>query len=434
MITSRWFDLPDHVRNHTEMSRLKFDLLNKTHWHYTIVAGRRSFKTERFAKRYIVSEAINNDNHNYFATAPTRLQAKDIFWKDLKELVPVYLIKSISETELRITLTNGTFIKVAGMEAYKRIEGTPAHGIIFSEYQETDPEGYYALQPMVIDTKGWVIKEGRPIGKNHFYDDYMRGLSNEAGYGSYHWISADVLTPEQIELAKRDLSKEDFAREYEASFDTKNSNAYYSYSELNNNTDYLLNPALPIIVTCDFNATVKPMSWVVGQRVNKEGIDMTFWLKTFSFQYTNTETMCDIVIEYLQQYKSNNKLHLIFYGDYAGRQVKSNSSFSDWEIIRNKFRNFCTYEEKVRPCLSIRDSIASTNAQLCNSFDLRRQFVNPKECKPLIEDWTKCEYKDNSRELKDNNDLLGHLCRAIDYYNFYEHSIKGKIQVTEMSR
>ena len=35
------------------------------------------------------------------------------------------------------------------------------------------------------------------------------------------------------------------------------------------------------------------MSWNIGQRVIENTQDVTHWVKTLSYQYTNTETMWD---------------------------------------------------------------------------------------------------------------------------------------------
>lgn len=427
ILPERWFPLPDAVRNHAEQTKLKNDLLKKKHWHFTIVAGRRSYKTERFAKRHIVNESLQNDKHNYFATAPTRLQAKNIYWNDLKLLIPKYFISKIFESELKIILVNGTTLSVVGMESYKRIEGTFANGVVMSEYQETDPEAYLSIQPMIIDVSGWVIKEGRPIAKNHFYDDYLRGISNEPGYGAYHWQSAGILSDEQIEIAKIDLTADDFKREYEASFETSSSNPYNSYSDLNHLTEFEIIKDIPIIVTCDFNATEKPMSWVIGQRFTKDFKDVTVWFKVLAHPFTNTFTMCSILEEYLNSLVLKNN-SIIFYGDYAGNQQRSNSTKADWEIIRQHFNTRYNISERVYPCLSIRDSISATNAQLKNMNNEIRQYIVPSECKPLMNDWNKSEWKDNGRELKELADKkIGHACRAVDYYNYVEHKLRKKI-------
>ena len=425
--TDRWFEIPEKARNHPQQVKLARDLNSDDFYHYTIVAGRRSFKTERFGKRNLVKKALEKYNGVFYAGAPVRKQAKEIFWKDLKELIHPMFISKISETELKITLTNKSVINVVGLLEFATIEGGFAHGFLISEWQKCEPEVYNSsIEPMINDVGGWVIKEGRPLGKNHLYDDYLKGIDYQNGFGSYFWTSEEILNPLQIARAKASLGTIDYNREYLASFETGGNPPYYAYNHLNNNSpEYILNPEKPIIITCDFNATEKPMSWVIGQRVIERTIDVTHWIKDFSFPYTNTETMCGIVDEWLRNNMRVYPSHITFYGDYAGKQQKSNSSYSDWQIIEDYFRNKAKIEKRIKPCRSIRDSIAATNAQIANTIGERKQFINPEGCKDLIKDWEYCQWKENGKELSETDDRRGHLCRAVDYYNDFEHSIKS---------
>lgn len=431
LLTPRWFDIPIKAKEHIIQKKLTQDLINEKYYHYTVVAGRRSFKTERFGKRMLVLKALQKQNGKFFAGAPVRKQAKEIFWKDIKLLIPKYMIEKISESDLKIILKNGSEINIVGLLEFATVEGGFANGFIISEWQKCEPEVYnQSIEPMINDVNGFVIKEGRPLGKNHLYEDYLNGVEFKKGYASYFWTSEDILNEYQIDRAKTGLGKIDYEREYLASFETGGNPVYYSYNHLNH-SDYKLNPNNPVIITCDFNATEKPMSWVIGQRLIVGSLDCTYWIKSLSYINTNTETMCQILEDYFKENFSVIPSHLIFYGDYAGKQQKSNSSYSDWQLIENYFRNKCkTFEKKIKQCKSIRDSVSSTNAQLCNTNNERKQFVNETDCKPLIQDWLKCEWKDNSKELKDNDNLRGHCCRAVDYYNDYEHSVKGNIQTT----
>ncbi len=424
LITERWFSIPGKALTHPVQSQLKKDLLQKKYSQYVIPAGRRSFKTERFIKRYAVNRFLEGGNQTIFIGAPTRIQAKSIFWKDMKALTPKWIIKNVSESELSITAISGNMVQVIGLKEFKRVQGVMCHCALISEYQECDPNVWdESFQPMLNDTGGIAVKEGRPLGKNHFYDDYLRGLSGEHGIKSYHWTSEEILSEFQIENAKRELGKADYEREYLASFETGSSPPYYAYTYLNH-SDYKLNMDIPVLVMCDFNATEKPMSWNLGQRIVNNVFDVTHITKTFSYQYTNTETMCGILEDYFNEI--GYPKHLIFYGDYSGKQEKSNSSYSDWRRIENFFSSKVDkFEKRIKPCTSIRNTIDGTNAQLCNSMNERKLFVNPEECKPLIRDWEKCEWKENSKELKDNDNLRGHACRAVDYYNDFEHPLKG---------
>lgn len=426
ILSSRWFDIPEKAINHPVQSAWIQDLLAGNADVYTTVAGRRSYKTER-AKRFMVNRLFAGKDEVFYCGAPTRIQAKDIFWKDLKGLTnsPLFKIqiKNISESELSIETKDGSILKVIGLKEFKRVQGQRCHGVLITEFQDCEPEVYTeSFEPMLNDTGGFAILEGRPLGKNHLYDFYMRGVNGETGFKSYHWSAEDILSAEQITRAKNNLALSDYNREYRASFDTATGNPYYPYQP-ENNKKYEYNKELPLIITCDFNATVKPMSWVIGQRQNVRGIDYTYWFKVFSHQYTNTQTMCGIVDDYLKEIGYPKLIK--FYGDYAGKQQRSNSSYSDWELIEKYFTNFAKFEKCTKPCRSIRDSIAATNGQLCNSLDIRKQFIDYDNCKPLALDWEKCEWKDNSRELDDSVDERGHCCRAVDYYNDYEYPIRG---------
>ena len=243
----------------------------------------------------------------------------------MKSLTPSWAIDKIGETELKIYFKWGTTLKVVGLKEFKRVQGALCHGFLITEYQECAPGVYnQSIEPMPNDTGGWCIKEGRPFGKNHFFDDFLKGEKKQKGFGSYHWKSSDILTDEQIERAKESLARLDYEREYEASFETSGQKPYYSYSSLNNQK-WILQNNIPVIVTCDFNATEKPMSWLVGQRVKEKDIDKTYWVRSLSFTYTNTEMMSKILDEdYFEavikkQYGFYPK-HIVFYGDYSGQK------------------------------------------------------------------------------------------------------------------
>ncbi len=428
-LTARWFKINQKALTHPVQKQLLDDFLKRKYRNYIISAGRRSFKTERFAKRLIVRESYDDKNYGkkYFLGAPTRQQAKEIFWDDLKKLSNPLYVKKIMETALKITYINGTSIKVIGLKEFKRVQGQLMHGIVISEYQDCDPGVYSeSIEPMINDTRGWCIKEGRPFGKNHFFEDFLNGRNGKKGWQSYHWTSEEILSNEQIEEAKANLAKPDYEREYRASFETASQKPYYSYTEKNNKRTEIIQHLL-FIAACDFNAQEKPMSWVIGQRLKDESGEKTYWHKALSFQYTNTLTMCRLLDEdYFKMLNGGYPKKVIFYGDYSGSRHTSNSSFNDWEIIENYFSNKTIIEKRIKPCLSIRDSIGATNAQLLNSKGEIRQYADPKNCAELIKDWEFCSWKSNGRELDDNDPLRTHLCRAVDYYNDYEYSIRGK--------
>ncbi len=101
-----------------------------------VPAGRRSGKTELAKRRLVV--AIPRDtgfaDPRYFAAAPTRDQAKRIFWKDLKALIPSEWVRRIYETELCITTIFSSEVWVVGLDKPQRIEGVAWDGGVLDEY------------------------------------------------------------------------------------------------------------------------------------------------------------------------------------------------------------------------------------------------------------------------------------------------------------
>ena len=190
MITPRWFPIPPHVLAHPVQQRLR----ESTGQYNVVAAGRRSFKTERFLKRAFVRWCCTEFGKQMFLGAPTRPQAKHIFWRDVVDLSPQCLVADINRTDLCIEYATGSRLYVVGLQESRRVEGIRWDRVGITEFQNTDPEFFpRTLEPMLIDTRGYCVLEGRPLGRNHFYDYFMRGERGEPGWVSFTWTSEDVL-------------------------------------------------------------------------------------------------------------------------------------------------------------------------------------------------------------------------------------------------
>ena len=191
-------------------------------------SGRRSGKTE-LAKRKLVRCAIRGTNFprpQFGASAPTRDQAKRIYWQDLKDLSPPELVADISEGSMTITFKIGSELHVVGMDKPERVEGQPWDGFVLDEYGNMKADAWDEhLRPALSDRKGWADFIGVPEGKqNHYYKlseearkEYAElGLNAEWGY--FHWPSADILDPAEIEAARRKMHPLVFEQEYGGAF------------------------------------------------------------------------------------------------------------------------------------------------------------------------------------------------------------------------
>ena len=312
----------------------------------TIAAGRRSGKTE-IMKRYGVKLAtktghIHDDGLFVFA-APTHKQARSIFWNDVKALVPAWLRQGKPrESYMEIPLITGATIAVAGMDAPERIEGRPLDWWGGTEFANMKPDVWQEhVRPALStpDREGGAWIEGVPEGRNHFYK--LCAASQERrgnGWDHFWWKSADILSPGEIEEARRDMDPLTFAQEYEAEFVSFTGRAYYSFDRLAHARERVeYDPNLPLIFCFDFN--VSPGVAVVCQeqayRGDRPDVAATVtavigevWIPKDS----NTPMVCRKLVADWSRHKGD----VYCFGDATGgAKGTSQVRGTDWDLIRD---------------------------------------------------------------------------------------------------
>jgi hypothetical protein len=236
---------------------------NSTHRFNVVPAGRRSGKTELF-KRKLVKRALAAATPwvpAFFAAAPTRDQAKRIFWEDLKLLVSRDMMgREPSETDLMIKCVNGAEIWVVGLDKPERIEGKPWDGGGLDEFANMKPEAWPKnVRPSLSDRQGWCDLFGVPEGRNHYYDCNEEALARLEADGelsewaSFTWPSRDILPRAEIEAAMRDLDEQTFDQEYNASFLNFEGRAYYPFDSRLHCRPLGYDPKAELVLCFDFN-------------------------------------------------------------------------------------------------------------------------------------------------------------------------------------
>ena len=381
-----------------------------------VPAGRRSGKTERF-KRFLAKEAMRNPNERYFAAAPTRDQAKKIFWQDLKlftfaELHP----HKPSETELIIYVPNGTEIHVIGLDRPERIEGVAWTGGGIDEFWDTKPNAWPehimpaldTMDPRRPDYQAWCWIFGVPEGLNHYYDLAQYAKSGkDPQWGFYHWKSADILKPEAIEAAKRVMSVRQFRQEYEASFETAQGRIYEDYST-ENHTDRTIQPHEELHWMHDQNYT--PLSSAIG--VVDDGnlylCDEIVLTSAISRQSA---------IEFVERYKGHQNKRVKLYGDPAGRAGEKHGHASDYTDIEDvlKSNGWKVMRKVKRSAPAIKDRQNAVRARICTADGDRHLFVNPTKAQWCDKGLATVQLKDGSAFQEDQKNEYQHITTAIGY-------------------
>jgi phage terminase large subunit len=202
------------------------------------VAHRRAGKTVcRINGLLKAALTLNKAEPRFAYLAPTFTQAKDIAWAYLKHFSANIPGAESNESELRVDLPNGGRVRLYGAENYSRIRGIYLDGIVIDEPAEIDPRAWpEVIRPALSDRKGWADFIGTPKGRNHFYDlcygdteGRSPGAANDPDwFFSIHRASeTGILDDAELADARKTMSPEQYAQEYECSFTAAIVGAYF---------------------------------------------------------------------------------------------------------------------------------------------------------------------------------------------------------------
>ena len=424
-----------------------------------VPAGRRSGKTER-AKRQLIAAvyqaAIDGEwpDPRFFAAAPTRDQAKAIYWNDLKAMVPRQLLaERPRETELMIKFVTGAELCVVGMDKPERIEGRPWNGGILDEFANMKPGAWGEnVRPALSDRKGWCWLIGVPEGRNHYYDiAKMAGSGDDPDWDLFTWPSSDILDPEEIASAKRSLDPLVFQQEYEASFVNFVGRAYYPFLESSHCAPLFnrYNPRATLNFCFDFN--VEPGVCAVIQELvlpgqfekDDNGLLMLDSPITGSAvisevhipRNSTTEAVCKKLLTDWNKHQGRVRC----YGDATGGARGSAKVLgSDWDLIRGYLRDGMPNEslkgfgEQLqlmgkRSNPPERSRINAVNSRMRSGSGEIRMMVDPKHAPNVVKDFEGVRLLEGgSGEIDKKADpKLSHISDAIGYYIHQEFPITG---------
>lgn len=196
-----------------------------------LVAHRRFGKTVFCINELIAKAAANkNPEPRYGYVAPLLAQAKDVAWHYLKRFTAPIPGISVSETELWVDLPNGARIRLYGADNADRLRGLYFDGIVLDEYAQMSPRVWpEIIRPMLADRQGWALFIGTPMGRNHFCALYEQAARDSDWHAqSFPASTTGVLPAAELAAARRAMSDQQFAQEFECSFAAGVPGAYYA--------------------------------------------------------------------------------------------------------------------------------------------------------------------------------------------------------------
>lgn len=193
----------------------------EAHRFAVLVAHRRMGKTVCVIN-HLVKQAVTCPRRNgqYAYIAPQRNQAKDIAWAYLKRFTNPIPGRTVNETELAVTLSNGSRIRIYGADNPDALRGIYLDGVCMDEVAQMKPEVWGEIvRPALADRRGWAVFIGTPKGMNLFHELYKDALTTPGWYaGMWRADQTNVIAPDELAAVREELSAAQYRQEFLCDF------------------------------------------------------------------------------------------------------------------------------------------------------------------------------------------------------------------------
>jgi len=153
--------------------------------------------------------------------APFREQAKAIAWDYLMHYASPVPGIEVRISELAVNYPNGAQVRLFGADNPDALRGLYFDGVVLDEYGLMPPRIYTeVLRPALSDRQGWALFLGTPAGKNQFYDVVQQARDEgDWFFAEYRASETGIIPAGELAAARRDMSADEYAQEYECSFE-----------------------------------------------------------------------------------------------------------------------------------------------------------------------------------------------------------------------
>ncbi len=197
-----------------------------------IVAHRRAGKTVACINDLLRAAITSKDSVGRWGyLAPLYNQAKDVAWDYLKRFSEPVRTGIPNESELRVDLWNGNRIRLYGADNPERLRGGYFNGIVLDEYADMRPSVWgEVIRPALADKQGWAVFIGTPRGRQGLYDIWA-GKNQWKDVELYKLMlkasETGILSQPELVEASRTMTPEQYAQEFECSFEAAIQGAVY---------------------------------------------------------------------------------------------------------------------------------------------------------------------------------------------------------------
>lgn len=179
----------------------------------------------------------------YLYLFPQHNQARRVIWNGIDgngmrfiDHFPKELIKKVNNTDMAITVRNGSVFQLAGSDNFNALMGTNPVGIVSSEFPLHHPMARQLLSPILAENGGWEILQGTPRGRNHAHDVYEKVRYEKDWFvktltveDTFKNDGTRVISADDIDAERRSgMSEELIQQEFYCSWSVGNVGAFYT--------------------------------------------------------------------------------------------------------------------------------------------------------------------------------------------------------------
>jgi hypothetical protein len=242
-----------------------------------LVAHRRAGKTVAAVNDIIRAAFMYRGPNGLFGyVAPYQNQARRVAFDYFKHYAAP-LAQDINESQMTLTLVNGTKIGLFGADNADAMRGLGFSGLYLDEYGDFKPSVFgNVLRPALADKTGWCVFAGTPKGRNQFYDIYQTAQRIPDEWFVLRLPASDsgLLPQSELNAAKAQLSEDQYLQEFECSFEASILGAFFGtemrQAEPRINERVVFEPGYPVHTAWDLGYRDDTAIWwyqVVGGEV-----------------------------------------------------------------------------------------------------------------------------------------------------------------------
>jgi hypothetical protein len=348
-----------------------------------LVCHRRAGKTVAGVNE-LVERAMYTpkENARYSYVAPFYSQAKSVAWDYLLRYSAPFRRKA-NIAELTVELVNNSRVRLFGGDNPDALRGLYHDGVLMDEPAQQKPRLWpEIIRPALSDRKGWAVFMGTPAGKNEFWDIWDNAQNNPEWFSMILRASeSGILDEEELRAAREMMDEEEYAQEYECSFDAAIRGSFYgrdiNRAILENRVGIYPYEEGHKVYTCwDLGYTDDTVIWFFQVIANRP-----IFFDCYAASGLQISDYVQVLHEKRDQYDWQYGTYYLPH-DVRAKSLQTGRSMQE-QLLAHDIRG------RIAPEMSVQDGIQATRKMLAIAcFDASNCRVGLEACKQYQREWS----------------------------------------------